>query len=577
MIIESLLISSFLAVSSVDIMEPVDGFTYSGDWLTVLSIVENDNVMPDSVHYSLNGGTSVQIPRLSTDWPTYMQNYVNHGYSPSPGPETSEILWAAPVCGTSHEFCNPTVADGKVFFLSDEYSTAYAFDAATGDELWSYFVVDNVDDAITYFDGKVYIAADSAWCLDAESGFKIWSYGGPSGTYISGSPVATEEVCYIVNPVDADSMVVVALDASNGEVIWSVGLPGYYENCLAYADNTLYLAAYTKWSSAGTNSLLALDSQDGQIIWANNHVEGYWDSSPTIYEGLLYIGGDDGKIHAFDTSDGSLVWEMKIHPQSEFAGVEPTASVNGDALFTGCSFYGVYELGAVSSYGTDTGNLLWSLQDEIELHGSIGLSSEYAYLGGHRADTIYALNQETGDIVWEYAFQGGAQVGIQSTPSITDGVMYIAATNGNLYAFGTGLKYSYRNDLFAQVGVNELIVTSFSEGSPVAADTISFTVTCTGISALPSSVFSISSSPNPFISVASISFELEQYGFASVEIFDVSGRTVKSLVDEELSSGRHTFQWSGIDNNGEEVPSGIYYCRIQSQGAVETACLCLLR
>ncbi len=38
-----------------------------------------------------------------------------------------------------------------------------------------------------------------------------------------------------------------------------------------------------------------------------------------------------------------------------------------------------------------------------------------------------------------------------------DGVMYIAARDGNLYAFDTGLKYTCLDDLFAQVGANELI------------------------------------------------------------------------------------------------------------------------
>lgn len=52
----------------------------------------------------------------------------------------------------------------------------------------------------------------------------------------------------------------------------------------------------------------------------------------------------------------------------------------------------------------------------------------------------------------------------QGSPAITDGVVYIPAIDGNLYAFGAGLKYTYLDDLFAQVGANELIVTSFNEG-----------------------------------------------------------------------------------------------------------------
>ena len=70
----SLFISAFITVSGVTITEPADGETYSGDWLTVRAIVENENTLPDYVHYTLNGGDVVTVPRLNTDWYTYMAN-----------------------------------------------------------------------------------------------------------------------------------------------------------------------------------------------------------------------------------------------------------------------------------------------------------------------------------------------------------------------------------------------------------------------------------------------------------------------------------------------------------------------
>ena len=69
MLLSTLLISTFLLTTSVTITEPVDGDTYDGDWLTVRAIVENENELPDSVHYTLNGETVIEIPRLNTDWP----------------------------------------------------------------------------------------------------------------------------------------------------------------------------------------------------------------------------------------------------------------------------------------------------------------------------------------------------------------------------------------------------------------------------------------------------------------------------------------------------------------------------
>ena len=88
-----ILTAIMISVTNLTITEPVDGETYDGDWLPLRAIVENENELPDSVHYTLNGECVIQIPRLSTDWPTYMQNYQNHGYSESPAPMDNTVLW----------------------------------------------------------------------------------------------------------------------------------------------------------------------------------------------------------------------------------------------------------------------------------------------------------------------------------------------------------------------------------------------------------------------------------------------------------------------------------------------------
>ncbi|MCK5034725.1 MAG: T9SS type A sorting domain-containing protein [Candidatus Sabulitectum sp.] len=140
------------------------------------------------------------------------------------------------------------------------------------------------------------------------------------------------------------------------------------------------------------------------------------------------------------------------------------------------------------------------------------------------------------------------------------------------------MKFTYLDDLFAEVGTNELIVTSFYGGT-VAADTISFTVTGTGINLLPSQVFNLSVSPNPFSSSASVSvsFDLSIQGETTVKVYDLSGREVSVLVNSEMTSGKHTVHWDGIDQDGHPVSAGLYLCRIESQGVIETIGLCLLK
>ena len=89
MILTAILISTI----NLTITEPVDGQSYwIGDSLAVRAIVENENEIPDHVQYSLNGQPVIDIPRLNTDWYTYMANDLHTGYSESPAPTDNTIL-----------------------------------------------------------------------------------------------------------------------------------------------------------------------------------------------------------------------------------------------------------------------------------------------------------------------------------------------------------------------------------------------------------------------------------------------------------------------------------------------------
>lgn len=231
--------------------------------------------------------------------------------------------------------------------------------------------------------------------------------------------------------------------------------------------------------------------------------------------------------------------------------------------------------GGVYCYQADSGTKTWGVED-MELHGSIGLAGELLFFGEYDGDSVYAMDQATGATVWTYGIPGGLANGFQSSPSIVDGIMYIAATDGNLYAFGTGMKYTYLDDLYAQVGSNELIVTSY-DGGAVAADTISFAVSGTGVNLDASHLLNLSASPNPFVSTASLTFNIAEPRYTTVNIFDLTGRCVTTLLSSELATGPHAIQWNGRDESGEEVSAGLYLCRIQYGEVVETTGLCLLR
>lgn len=555
------LLASILGVTGLVITEPIQGQTYTGDWLSIRAIVENDNQPPDSVVCVLNEGSHVAVPRLSTDWYTYMANNEHTGFSQSPAPLDDTVLWTAPVTGDTHEFCSPVVVNGIVYFVSDEQSIAYALDAATGEILWQYDVNDHVDDAVTVYEGNVYIAADSAWCLNAVTGQRVWAFKPAPGFKMNGTPALGEGVAYFTHVPDWNSVQVFALDAFTGEVVWSVLHTGYTTGCLTLHDGVLYLPTYD-------GSLYAIDAESGQTLWTNSDAwGGYWDSSPVYVDGMLYICGFDGIARAINAETGATEWERNLTMGERYIAATPA-----------CGYEGIFFADQVDSFhclSALDGSTLWSVQGVQ--HGSTGLADNVAFFGqgADRANgQVRALDCGTGQSIWSYQ-TGGTE--IFSSPAITDGVLYIAGMDWNLYAFGTGLKFTYLDDLFAQVGENHLIVTSYAGGTAVAADTVDFTVTGTGITLDPGRRFNLAVSPNPCASVSTVSFRLGEPGYSTLSVFDLSGRMVAALFEGTLPSGEHSYPWDGSGSGGEAVPTGLYICRLTSGGSLETTGICLLR
>lgn len=83
----------------------------------------------------------------------------------------------------------------------------------------------------------------------------------------------------------------------------------------------------------------------------------------------------------------------------------------------------------------------------------------------------------------------------------------------------------------------------------------------------------LSASPNPFNPHVTISFELPESGLTRLEIFDVRGARVATLLaEQELGSGIHRLTW-----NAHGFPSGIYTARLEGHGMVSRTRLVLLR
>ena len=84
-------------------------------------------------------------------------------------------------------------------------------------------------------------------------------------------------------------------------------------------------------------------------------------------------------------------------------------------------------------------------------------------------------------------------------------------------------------------------------------------------------------SPNPFNPVTTIRFELRAAGPVRLEVYDLAGRRVATLVREHLGAGAHEVQWRGTDDDGLRAASGVYICRLQAGGLTENRRLALVK
>jgi len=83
--------------------------------------------------------------------------------------------------------------------------------------------------------------------------------------------------------------------------------------------------------------------------------------------------------------------------------------------------------------------------------------------------------------------------------------------------------------------------------------------------------------PNPFNPRTTIHFELPAAGHVDMAVYDASGARVATVLNEYLDTGKHEVQWLGRDDSGRNMPSGIYYYRLQQGSIRESGKMSLVR
>ena len=83
--------------------------------------------------------------------------------------------------------------------------------------------------------------------------------------------------------------------------------------------------------------------------------------------------------------------------------------------------------------------------------------------------------------------------------------------------------------------------------------------------------------PNPLNPTTTIEFSLDRQARATLAIYDVQGRLVRTLVDDIIGSGYQERIWDGKDSQGNPVSSGVYFYRLTAGNKTLTKKMVLLK
>ena len=93
----------------------------------------------------------------------------------------------------------------------------------------------------------------------------------------------------------------------------------------------------------------------------------------------------------------------------------------------------------------------------------------------------------------------------------------------------------------------------------------------------PNNFFIYQNYPNPFNPFTKISYQIPFDALVNITIYDMNGRSIRSLVDEKQSEGSRSIFWNAKDDNNRPVSAGIYLYKIQAGYYIQTRKMVFLK
>jgi hypothetical protein len=225
--------------------------------------------------------------------------------------------------------------------------------------------------------------------------------------------------------------------------------------------------------------------------------------------------------------------------------------------------------------------------DNIYLNGTTATFNSCLIVNAHGGMGVRFVRSENSRIIYSDIFgNGGGRFADINEGPVAIGV--IALTNANGDSCDTYYNV-YRDPLFVDTASGDYHLTENSPcidaGDPALANDPDGTIADIGAyyypqetgagstpTALPAAFTLAQNYPNPFNAETRIEYELAQAGTTVLTLYDVTGRTVRTLLNGTQSAGRHAIRMTG-----EDLSSGVYFYTLRAGADTQTRKMVLLK
>ncbi|MFQ5865302.1 MAG: PQQ-binding-like beta-propeller repeat protein [bacterium] len=413
----------------------------------------------------------------------------------------------------------------------------HLFDLA-GTLLWSYPVNEEVWGIDITSDGSLVAAGTSGGMLHVidRMGNLVWQHEHPSEHQIREVKFSHNGhyLCYEASPFKL-------YDAATGDTLWEFPFIDVHWRGITFSHDDAYIAY------GGGSSLLLLDI-NGNFIW-EKYIGGvlpyFIGITPDLSRIVVADKGD--LLSCFDGS-GNLLWRHYMNVLTD-----AHMSTDGSRIVT------LSHDGIIRMYDRD-GNLLWHRAVDGAGHNGLHMTGDgkYIVVGGGTVDSPYKtmLLDEDGNLLWEHSQPG--PIPDPYHPYLISTMNVVISPDAKFIVSGYGAGAPG-----IQLFQGE-IATSVRE--EISDNTIL------------SDAYELSQNiPNPFNSTTLIEYVLPEDGPVKIEVYNILGQKIATLVNEVQPAGVYSVAWHGMDDRGRNVASGIYLHKLETRDFVKVRKTLLLR